>query len=123
MGVRSSSTVTKERGAWVSIPSTTRVVLPSASSETMARTTTVPIASTLSRRMPTELTLFTDAGLAWTAEDAPVVKWARTSSSRIPVVSARMNVFGSLIFEVFYAVPFQRPDKGGFVGVNLLPGW
>jgi hypothetical protein len=77
--------------------------------------------------LPTEIALFTDAGLAWTAEDAPVLKWARTSTSRIPVVStgvsARMNVFGSLILEVFYAVPFQRPDKGGFVGVNLLPGW
>ena len=77
--------------------------------------------------LPTELTAFTDAGLAWTAEDAPVLKWARESESRIPVVStgvsARMNLFGSLIVEVFYAVPFQRPDKGGFVGVNLLPGW
>jgi hypothetical protein len=77
--------------------------------------------------LPTELTAFTDAGLAWTAQDAPVLKWARESESRIPVVStgvsARMNLFGSLIVEVFYAVPFQRPDKGGFVGVNLLPGW
>jgi hypothetical protein len=77
--------------------------------------------------LPTEIAVFTDAGLAWTAEDAPVIKWARESESRIPVVStgvsARMNVFGSLIVEVFYAVPFQRPEKGGFVGVNLLPGW
>jgi hypothetical protein len=34
-----------------------------------------------------------------------------------------MNLLGSLILEVFYAKPFQRPVKGGFVGVHLLPGW
>jgi hypothetical protein len=77
--------------------------------------------------LPTELTVFTDAGLAWTAEEPPVFKWARTSDERIPVVSvgtsARINLVGAVIFEVFYAYPFQRPEKGGFVGVNLLPGW
>lgn len=77
--------------------------------------------------LPTELSLFTDAGLAWSAESPPVFEWARESEKRIPVVStgvsARMNVLGSIILEVFYAVPFQRPEKGGFVGVNLLPGW
>lgn len=77
--------------------------------------------------LPTELTVFTDAGVAWTAESPPTIKWARDSNERIPVVStgmsARFNVLGSAIVEVFYAVPFQRPDKGGFIGVNLLPGW
>jgi len=77
--------------------------------------------------LPTELTVFTDAGVAWTAEEPPVWKWDRTSNERVPVVSvgtsARVNLFGAIIFEVFYAVPFQRPEKGGFVGVNLLPGW
>jgi hypothetical protein len=77
--------------------------------------------------LPTELTLFTDAGLAWTAESAPVLKWDRETDDRVPVVSvgasARMNVLGSVILELFYAVPFQRPDKGGFIGLNLLPGW
>ena len=77
--------------------------------------------------LPTELALFADAGVAWTAESAPVFEWDRESDERIPVVStgvsARMNLFGSLILEVFYAKPFQRPVKGGFVGVHLLPGW
>ena len=77
--------------------------------------------------LPTELTVFTDAGLAWTAEEGPTLEWARESTERVPVVSvgtsARMNVLGAIILEVFYAVPFQRPEKGGFVGVNLLPGW
>ena len=77
--------------------------------------------------LPTELAVFTDAGVAWTAEEPPVWEWDRTSDERIPVVSvgtsARINLLGAFIFEVFYAVPFQRPEKGGFVGVNLLPGW
>jgi outer membrane protein assembly factor BamA len=77
--------------------------------------------------LPTELSLFVDAGVAWTAEEHPVWRWDRETDERVPVVStgvsARMNLFGSLILEVFYAQPYQRPDKGGYVGVNLLPGW
>lgn len=77
--------------------------------------------------LPTELSLFVDAGVAWTAEEPPVWRWDRETDERVPVVStgvsARMNLFGSLILEVFYAQPYQRPDKGGYVGVNLLPGW
>jgi hypothetical protein len=77
--------------------------------------------------LPTELALFADAGVAWTAESPPVFEWDRDSEERIPVVStgvsARINLFGSVILEVFYAKPFQRPVKGGFVGVHLLPGW
>jgi Tol biopolymer transport system component len=77
--------------------------------------------------LPTELAVFADAGVAWTAEDAPDFVWDRDTDRRVPVVStgvsARMNLFGAFIMEVFYAVPFQRPDKGGFVGVNILPGW
>jgi hypothetical protein len=77
--------------------------------------------------LPTELAAFTDAGLAWSAESPPALEWARDTDERVPVVSsgvsARINLFGAAIVEVFYAVPFQRPEKGGFVGLNLLPGW
>ena len=77
--------------------------------------------------LPTELSAFVDSGVAWTADDAPVWEWARDTTERVPVVStgvsARMNLFGAAIIEVFYAYPFQRPDKGGFIGVGLVPGW
>ncbi|PQJ34371.1 peptidase S9 [Salinibacter sp. 10B] len=77
--------------------------------------------------LPTEIAVFADAGVAWTAEDAPALVWDRDTDRRVPVVStgvsARMNLFGAFILEVFYATPFQRPEKGGFVGLNLLPGW
>jgi hypothetical protein len=77
--------------------------------------------------LPTELSLFVDSGVTWTAEDPPVWEWARDTNERVPVVStgvsARMNLFGAAIVEVFYAYPYQRPDKGGFIGVGLVPGW
>lgn len=77
--------------------------------------------------LPTELALFTDVGLAWTAEDAPHLKWERRSDDRVPVVSVgastRVNLFGAIVMELFYAYPFQRPDKGGHLGLQLVPGW
>jgi len=77
--------------------------------------------------LPTELSAFVDSGVAWTADEPPVWEWARDTSDRVPVVStgvsARMNLFGAAVVEVFYAYPFQRPEKGGFIGVGLVPGW
>jgi len=77
--------------------------------------------------VPTELSAFVDSGVAWTAEDPPEIKFARDTDERVPVVStgvsARMNLFGAAIIEVFYAYPFQRPEKGGVIGASFLPGW
>jgi len=77
--------------------------------------------------LPTELSAFVDGGVAWTADDPPVWEWSTDAAERVPVVStgvsARMNLFGAAVVEVFYAYPFQRPEKGGFVGVGLYPGW
>ncbi len=82
--------------------------------------------------LPTELSLFADAGLAWTGDEGPVLAFrtgdeARNTFDRIPVVSVgastRFNVLGYAIFEVFYAYPFQRPDKGAHFGFALSPGW
>jgi hypothetical protein len=38
-------------------------------------------------------------------------------------ISARMNLFGYLVLETYYAYPFQRPEKGGHFGLQLNPGW
>ena len=79
--------------------------------------------------LPTEIALFTDVGLAWTQDDAPILSFARDRDDpgRVPLVSAgvssRFNLFGSLVFEVYYAYPFQRPGKGGHWGLQFLPGW
>ena len=43
-----------------------------------------------------------------------------------PVFSAgaslRINLFGALILEPYYAIPLQKNAKGSF-GLNLIPGW
>ena len=77
--------------------------------------------------LPTEIALFTDVGLAWTENESPDLVFDRNSVERVPLVSAgvssRFNLFGSLVFEVYYAYPFQRPVKGGHWGIQFLPGW
>jgi len=77
--------------------------------------------------LPVELALFADGGTAWTSDDTPKLEFQRRSIERIPVFSAgaslRVNLFGALIGEIYYAYPFQRPDKGAHVGFQLAPGW
>ncbi len=82
--------------------------------------------------LPTEISLFADAGLAWNAGDTPKLKFVKEVEDfqpieRIPVVSAgvsgRFNLFGYMVMEIFYVYPFQRPVKGGYVGFQLVPGW
>ena len=79
--------------------------------------------------LPTELTLFTDAGLAWNKGDNPfdLLRFEERTNERVPVVSvgtsARFNLLGYLVFEIYYAYPFQRPGKGAHFGFQLIPGW
>jgi Tol biopolymer transport system component len=80
--------------------------------------------------VPTELVLFGDIGAAadnpFTNDELNLV-WSRSSSSRVPVastgVSARFNILGFLLFEAYYAYPFQRPEKGWHWGFQFAPGW
>ncbi|HUE76461.1 MAG TPA: hypothetical protein VMM83_00840 [Longimicrobiales bacterium] len=88
--------------------------------------------------LPTELSAFFDAGLAWNSDAAcgpddnpaiectPTFEWDNPAA-RTPVtsagVSARVNVLGFMIVETYYAYPFQRPDKGWHFGFNIAPGW
>jgi outer membrane protein assembly factor BamA len=82
--------------------------------------------------LPTEISLFADAGLAWSAGEKPRLKFVdeivpNQPIERVPVISAgvssRFNLFGYMVLEIFYAYPFQRPIKGGYVGFQLIPGW
>jgi Tol biopolymer transport system component len=77
--------------------------------------------------LPTELSVFADGGLAWDQDNPAKLEWSRTSPNRIPVfstgVSARFNILGFMVLEVYYAYPWQRPQKGWLWGFNLAPGW
>lgn len=100
--------------------------------------------------LPMELAPFFDAGLAWCGsspsqgmslgfsgtcgpgpnvqgDDQPELKFATDTDARVPVfsagVSSRFNILGYIILEVYYAYPFQRPNKGWHFGFNISPGW
>jgi hypothetical protein len=77
--------------------------------------------------LPTDIAPFFDAGVAWAKGDPPTFEFNRNTAKRVPVfstgISARMNVLGYLVFETYYAYPFQRPQKGGHFGFVLSPGW
>jgi len=77
--------------------------------------------------LPTELVAFADAGIAWDEDNEPNLTWSTTSLDRIPVfstgVGARFNLMGMMIFEFYYARPWQRPQRGSHWGFQLAPGW
>lgn len=91
-----------------------------------------------------ELNLFLDAGIAWnsghtltlntdnipkTIIDEDGEGFIENYEYRFPVfstgVSLRINLFGALVIEPFYAIPFQDKmlSSTGVFGVNFLPGW
>ncbi len=77
--------------------------------------------------LPTEVSFFADAGLAWTGSERPVLDFSPDATGRAPVTSAgvstRINVLGAIVVEMYYAYPFQRPERGFDFGVQLIPGW
>lgn len=77
--------------------------------------------------LPTELSFFADAGAAWTKGDPLDFRFETDTPNRVPVVSAgasaRLNLFGYTVVEIYYAHPFQRPTKSGVFGFQLSPGW
>lgn len=81
-----------------------------------------------SRFFLSELNLFTDGGIAWGAYDGFITdKDLVVRNSRFIMssgLSLRVNLFGYLIVEPFYAVPWQN---GGFrnahFGLNFSPGF
>lgn len=100
-----------------------------------------------------DLNLFFDAGLAWNegnkivsnVDKKPVVQqfnpdgtpvtdqngspvYGYDRNYRVPVFSAgvslRVNLFGAMILEPYYAIPFvSSRTKFGTFGLNFMPGW
>jgi outer membrane protein assembly factor BamA len=87
------------------------------------------LAGIKSRFLFSDLNLFTDGGIAWGNYEG----YYNSSNGRSPAeskfifssgISLRVNLFGYLVLEPFFAIPWQN---GGFrnlnFGLNLLPGW
>ncbi|MEZ4956678.1 MAG: hypothetical protein R2825_24185 [Saprospiraceae bacterium] len=75
--------------------------------------------------MFTELALFVDGGLTWDTFDSGSDSNLREFDFN-PLFSAgaslRINMFGALILEPYYAFPLMSETKGVF-GLNIVPGW
>ncbi len=76
-----------------------------------------------------ELALFIDGGISWNKHSYPVAKLTTNNNAqRIPVFSGglayRINLFGAMILEPYYAFPFhQNQIKKGEFGINIFAGW
>lgn len=79
----------------------------------------------------TELAFFVDGGLAWDYNQENPTDQPQTSLFEIsskPVfstgVSFRINLFGAMVIEPFYAFPIRKNGlSGGTFGLNFSPGW
>lgn len=76
----------------------------------------------------TDLNFFVDGGLAWNsfdqfkgADSEGVIRMAINPIFSVGA-SVRVNLFGAMIIEPFYAIPIQENLRGSF-GVNFIPGW
>jgi len=80
-----------------------------------------------SRFLLSELNLFTDGGIAWGQSDGFNGQQINRRNSKFILssgVSLRVNVFGYLILEPFYAIPWQNGGlRNAHFGFNFVPGW
>jgi WD40 repeat protein len=76
--------------------------------------------------IPTELFGFADAGAAWNQNDKAKIRFEKDTGDRVPVVSvgggARM-LLSYIPIEIYWAKPFQRPQRNWVFGFNIIPGW
>lgn len=74
----------------------------------------------------TELAFFVDGGVAWNDFSDFRNEEGTNALRPQPIfstgLSGRINVFGALILEPYYAIPIQQNTRGVF-GVNIIPGW
>lgn len=92
-----------------------------------------------SKFLLSELAFFADAGIAWNdnnsfnrdnvfandfddATGEPIFVEAFAQPLTSIGASLRVNLFGALIVEPFYAIPLLEGSQGRF-GINFLPGW
>jgi hypothetical protein len=74
----------------------------------------------------TDLNFFVDGGVAWTDFEQFTDNNKSGYLDAVPVfttgISLRINLFGAMILEPYYAYPLLKASKGSF-GFNFIPGW
>jgi outer membrane protein assembly factor BamA len=78
-----------------------------------------------SKALFTELSLFADGGYAWDTfqkQDDNRLREFDYKPLFSAGVSLRINLFGALVLEPYYAWPLLKDTKGSF-GLNITPGW
>jgi len=77
--------------------------------------------------LPVEIAPFVDVGAAWSKGESVSWRFDRLTNERVPVfsagVTARFNLFGFAVGEVYWVKPYQRESKGTYFGFQLAPGW
>jgi outer membrane protein assembly factor BamA len=74
-------------------------------------------------RVPVEVALFADAGVAWTSADKAAFLGGDRAWVRSAGVAVRVNVFGIMVVETAYARPFDRLSKGWVWSWSFTPGF
>ncbi|MGM0376276.1 MAG: BamA/TamA family outer membrane protein [Bacteroidota bacterium] len=73
-----------------------------------------------------DLVGFVDGGLIWDENSSIDWSWEPSEGKQIPVfsagIAARINVFGYVVVQPYYAFPFQRPQKNGTFGFHISTG-
>jgi hypothetical protein len=77
----------------------------------------------------TDLNFFVDAGIIWDAGNTLSMKKDKNNPNvRYPIystgVSARINLFGQIIIQPYYAFPLTlKTGSRGYFGLNFYPGF
>ncbi|MFO7999700.1 MAG: basic secretory protein-like protein [Marinilabilia sp.] len=74
-----------------------------------------------------DLVGFFDGGLIWSKNSDVDLSWTPSEGKQIPVfsagIAARINLFGYMVLEPYYAFPFQRPQvSNGTFGFHISGG-
>ena len=74
-------------------------------------------------RVPVEVALFADAGVAWTSADKAAFLGGDRDWVRSAGVALRVNVFGIMVVETAFARPFDRLSHGWVWSWSFTPGF
>ena len=75
----------------------------------------------------TDLNVFVDGGLIWFSHDKISLTPRSDRQTRYPVfstgISSRINLFGQIIIQPYYAFPLSLKTGRGYFGINFFPGF